>query len=217
MKNIIFFRLSASSLVASSITTLIVHLVHIEAGTPEERVLLFQNGLYIARNWLTIVHCVLVITSMIGLGMFKLEEAKGWIIAGLIFYFIFSFTEICRMYTANVLINGLREQYYFSQDEEFKSHVRVLLEVVWPLVGEEMFLLFMPAFALGNICYAIAFSSVKIVGVSLLIWGVMNVAVFINAFVENAMVDQFISVLSYTFQPAVRFVLGIWMFRMMRK
>ena len=84
-----FLRMSALMLMATAFTTLVAHLVNLPTNSLEEQILLFQNWKYLLRNGVIILHCVLVIVSMLGLALMEFRKSPGWIALGFLCFLIF--------------------------------------------------------------------------------------------------------------------------------
>ncbi len=66
-----FLRFASICALATALTTLAIHLLPelwADADTFEEQLQLQHNSIYVLHSWIIIVHCLLVIVSMFGLG-----------------------------------------------------------------------------------------------------------------------------------------------------
>lgn len=206
----IFLKFAAWSLVFTTLTTLVAHLVNFPAPDFESQILLAQNWGYILRNNVIILHCVLVIVSMLGLAFMGNANSRGWLILGLLCFLVFGFAEIGRMTFANVIVNGLREKYQIASDPSIQQDIRFVLESVWPLIGMFLFRIFILAFSLGCIFYGVAFWSQDRTGKIFMVWGLVNLFAFANEFVGIGWLSTFIGYFSIIFQPLARLWIGIW-------
>ncbi len=209
----LFLRFSGWALILTAVTTLVAHLVDFPTSSYDEKIQLFQNWGYILRNDAIILHCVLVIVSMYGFGLLEFENSPGWIGIGFFCFVVFGLAEIVRMTTANVVVNGLREQYYLSDDTVVRESIAFILDSVWPLVGEELFLIFILAFSLGCLFYGVAFRERHWIGWVLIVWGAVNLFAFANSFWRIRSLDAVIEIFSICYQPTARLVMGIWFLR----
>ena len=72
-------------------------------------------------------------------------------------------------------------------------------------------------FALGNLCYGLSlwneegFS--KWLAILLMVWAAVGLTVLANQFLKIEAVNSIIEVFNYSFQPFVRTVIGIWLWR----
>ncbi|MCB0487645.1 MAG: hypothetical protein KDC99_04165 [Cyclobacteriaceae bacterium] len=204
----IFLRFAAWSLIVTALTTLVAHLINFSAPDFDSQILLAHNWRYILRNDIIILHCVLVIVSMLGLAL--IGSNRGWLMLGLLCFLVFGFAEIGRMTLANVIVNGLREQYQISTDQSTQQDIRFVLENVWPLVGTYLFRIFILAFSLGCIFYGVAFWSQGWAGKIFIVWGVVNLFAFANEFLGFSWLSIFIEYFSIIFQPLTRLWIGVW-------
>lgn len=211
-----FQRIAAWSLIATAFTTLIPHLVNFPVSSFEESVALYKNQGYVLRNNIVVVHCLLVVISMLGLGLMEIKRKTAWVMLGFIFFLVFGLAEIGRMGVTNVVVNGLRENYSLGANAQFNESSRFLLESVWPLVGTFLFRVFIVAFSLGSICYGIVFIDKKWIGRIFLVWGIVNLFAFANDFVQWDWLGESIGIFSFTYQPLARLTIGVWFLRTIR-
>ncbi|HNP95415.1 MAG TPA: hypothetical protein PKJ63_07290 [Cyclobacteriaceae bacterium] len=214
---IVFLQIAAWSLVITAFTTLVAHLVNFSAPDFQSQILLAQDWGYILRNDIIILHCVLVIVSMLGLTLIGSVNTRGWLALGLLCFLVFGFAEIGRMTMANVFVNGLRMQYLSSSDASTQQDIRFVLENIWPLIGAFLFRVFILAFSLGCIFYGIAFWTRGWTGRIFIVWGVINLLAFVNEFLELAWLSGFIEYFSIVFQPLARLWIGVWFLKEIRR
>lgn len=214
-----FYKAAGICALLSGLTTFAVHLLPLawsSATTFEQQVALRLNPLYLARLWVVYLHLSLVVVSMLGIALIKLRTSPGPALLGLIGYLLFAFTESARVSLSLFAVNGSwRALYATSSDEAIRSAMRTLL-LGWPGISEALFVLFMLGFAAGNLSYAVATwrseGIEKAISVALLIWAMMG-AYEIAQFSVGARLWPLPEWVSYTFQPAVRFLIGAWLVR----
>ncbi|MGE0586985.1 MAG: hypothetical protein AB7O48_00310 [Cyclobacteriaceae bacterium] len=212
-----FLRFAAWSLIVTALTTLVAHLINFPAPSFESQILLAQNWGYILRNDIIILHCVLVIVSMLGLALFGDNSNKGWLMLGLLCFLVFGFAEIGRMTIANIIVNGLRAQYQIASETSMQQDIQFVLKNVWPLVGMFLFQIFILAFSLGCIFYGVAFWTRGWTGIIFMVWGVINLLAFVNEFLGLSWLSGFIEYFSIVFQPLARLWIGVWFLKEIRR
>jgi hypothetical protein len=75
-----FLRFASVCALATALTTLAIHLLPelwADADTFEEQLQLRHNSIYMARLWVVLVHCLLVVVSMFALGLQRLTTAPA--------------------------------------------------------------------------------------------------------------------------------------------
>ena len=94
-----FLRFAAACAILTALTTVVIHWLPetwSSADTFEEQLELRNNSLYLTHRWVVLVHCVLVVISMYGLGMRRYHEMPALIGLGFLGFVTFAFTEILR-------------------------------------------------------------------------------------------------------------------------
>ncbi len=202
----------------SVVTTLGIHL-----GFPEfsssfnERLLLFENSIYLLNRWWVIVHCLLVIVSMWGFYLVQRRKAHGLSGLGFLFFAVFGITEIARQLFVLFYLNGLRTKYLNTESLELREMLKLDIEN-FDLIGNSLFGLFILAFALGNLFYGLSLLSemgwTKILGVLMVIWSLGNFTTLAIEFLPNRTLGWVIELYSYTFQPLLRGLISVWLWEM---
>lgn len=201
----------------SVITTLGIHSSLFDLGelSFEERIKLFENSKYMANRFWVIVHCLLVLISMLGFLLIQLKKSPGFTILGFIFFIVFSFTEIFRQIFVFFYLNNLRRSYFETNDVTAQEMIQINMDHAG-LIGYALFGLFIVAFALGNICYGISLvngSKIdRILSYLLLIWGFGNLTAFANEFLQSENIGVFVEYFSIIYQPVMRILVGLWLF-----
>ncbi|MEZ4967365.1 MAG: hypothetical protein R2791_19145, partial [Saprospiraceae bacterium] len=184
------------------------------------RLLLYRDPLYLALRWTVVVHCLLVLVSMYGIAVLKYRENSGLIALGALFFSVFGITEIARMLTVLGYLNPLRAQYLQTTDPALQQMIRYDLDHIG-MVLTPMFLLFILAFALGNLCYGLCLigdkGTSRWLGAGFLAWSAFTLLAFFNAFWELSWVDHIVEVNNRFYQPVFRLVIGIWLLNSARK
>lgn len=212
-----FIRFTSFCCFITVITTLGIHLFFPDppAGF-EERVQLFRNKTYLLNRWWVIAHCLLVIISMWGFALLRIRKSPGFTGLGFLFFCVFSITEITRQMFVLFYTNGLREQYVLASDPALQEAIKTSLTNAG-LLTAPLFGVFILMFGLGNLCYGFSLYKEKgfskLLSILLIIWGIGSLTALGNNFWNAAVVDQIIEKYNYTFQPCMRALLGIWLWR----
>ncbi len=222
--NVSFIKAAAVCAILSGLTTFAVHLVPLAwagATTFDQLVALRLNPLYLARLWMVYLHLFFVVTSMVGIALIKSRASAGLVVVALIGYVLFAFTESTRISLALFAVNASwRAAYATSSDEAIRSAMRTLL-LGWPGINDALFVLFVLGFSTGNLFYSIAtWKSVgleKIVSIALLIWAAVGFYGIAGGYAGASWLWRLPEWLDYTFQPAVRFLIGLWLWRISGK
>lgn len=216
MQDKTFLRVAGICALITAITTIGVHYISFPNVTFEERLLLSENNLYIAHRWMIILHCICVVTSMLGLLLIRWTESRGFMVLGFVFYCVFSVTEITRMVAVLKYLLPLRQQYIGATNENVRFVLQQSIEQ-FNLVGNTLFTIFAIAFMLGNLCYGIVFSksntSDRWIGYAFLYWAATSMLGLSNEFFQMDLVGTIIEWNAKLFQPVFRGILGVWLWR----
>lgn len=211
-----FLVLAIVCCLLSVITTVGIHSSLFDLGelSFEERLRLFENPTYITKGFWVIVHCLFVFIAMLGFLLIQFRKSIGFMIAGFVFFAVFSFTEIFRQMFVFFYLNNLRRSYLETSDVIAQEIIKINIDHAG-LMGYALFGLFIVAFALGNICYGISlFNNQKIdriLGYLLLILGIGNLIAFGNEFWQSESITSIIEYFSLIYQPVMRLLIGLWM------
>jgi hypothetical protein len=212
-----FLRFASICCFITVITTLGIHIYFPDPPQDfEQRILLFQNKTYLLNRWWVIFHCLLVIISMWGIAIVKMKESPGFTGLGFLFFAVFGIAEITRQMFVLFYLNGLREQYFLATDPAIKEVLKNTLTNAG-LLGAPLFGVFILAFGLGNLCYGLSLYNEKgfgkILSVLLIIWALGSFIALGNNFWQLSWVDSFIEKYNYTYQPLMRVLLAIWLWK----
>lgn len=214
MTDIAFTRLAGWAAMVTVLTTIGVHYVSFPAETFEQRLALATNGWYIAHRWMIILHCILVIASMLGIAMITFQQAKGLTILGMAGYMVFGFTEIGRMFSVLEYLNPLRLEYLAATDEAMRTMLKYSLDH-FQLTGFALFAVFAFAFTLGNACFGWILKSqtgvAKWIGFGFLYWSGMGVLGMMNEGLHWKAIESWNEFHAKGFQPVFRGIIGWWM------
>lgn len=213
-----FFRFAACCALASALTTFGVHLLPLlhPANTFEEQLLLSQNPIYKLRLWLVLIHILFVLTSMWGVAAAKYKTSAGWVGLGLGGYWIFGLAELFRVSFALNAITPWRARLLNEPNPEVREILKENL-LSWPQINDALFFLLIFGFLLGNVCYAVA--TVRSSGLEkwisnlLFVWTALGLITLFNEFLNQTWLNFVPEFVSYTFQPLVRVLIGIWLWK----
>ncbi len=211
-----FIRGAAVCAFLSALTTLGVHLLPLlhPAQTFEQQLLMVKNPVYIFRLWVVLIHILLVLASMWGVAAARYRTAAGLLGIGLGGYWIFGLAELFRVSLTLNAVNGWRSRYLNETDPTVQEFLRQNL-LSWPQVNDALFFLLILGFLIGNLFYAFALRKgvglEKWVSILLFIWAGMSSATLLEEFLGQTWLNFFPAFLSYTFQPFVRIMIGIWL------
>jgi hypothetical protein len=212
-----FLRFAALCSFASAITTLGVHLLPPllpPARTLEEAARLHDNPIHVARLWIVALHVLIVFIAAWAAALLLAPRALGWAGLGLFGYAVFTIAELTRTCLSLFALNRWRAAYLAPDAAEAtRAALRTLLEG-WPGVNLSLFSVFWIGFLIGNLFFGI--SAVggrgleRAVGVVLLVWAGIGIAGPLAASLRTPGPPDW---LSFTFQPAARALLGVWLWK----
>jgi hypothetical protein len=208
-----FLKFGAGCACLSALTTLGVHWLFDVPTKFDEQVLLYENTRYLFRCVWVIVHCLLVMLSMIAFSVAYREqrEIHGWLLSGLIGFLVFGIAEVLRMTLTLTYLNALREKYVHAADVALQALLKVQIES-WSGINTSLFLIFIVAFSLGNLFYGVALWRTtgfeKTLSSLLLMWGILNLTGFANRFMGAEWISSLTEFSAVTFQPAMRLAIA---------
>jgi hypothetical protein len=213
-----FVKLASICAFGTVLTTLVVHWVPRlweEANSFDAQVKLQHNPIYMARLWIVLLHCVLVVISMAAIPGLLAGKSRLIALFGFGSYIMFAFVETLRTSLSIFAVNrAWRAGYEVATDESKRTAFRNAIES-FSGINDALFFLFDLAFLLGLICYGLALlndnGSDQRIAWLFLIWGVLTFpAVLAAAVGNNSLAAPFDWVGPY-FLPLARFVVGVWL------
>ncbi|MEL7124236.1 MAG: hypothetical protein AAFO07_32675 [Bacteroidota bacterium] len=212
-----FIQIASFCCLLSVLTTIGIHsdLFNLGALNFEARLLLFENPKYLLNRFWIIVHCLLVLLSMLGVFLIGFKKKPATAILGYTFFSVFVFAEIFRQMFVLFYLNNLRKLYLETTDQTIQT---ILSEEInhASLLGYSLFGLFIVAFALGNVCYAFCIYNSnkfdKILSVLLFVWGIGNLIAFANEFIQVEVIYKVLKHFNIIYQPLMRISLAIWLY-----
>ena len=214
----LFIKIAAVCTFITVLTTLLIHSGYFDFGglTLEDNVALYKNSTYLLGRWVIIVHCILVLVSVWAIFLVQRKKSLGLVGLGLVFYALFSFTEIFRQFLELFYLNGLRERYFLSDNFEVQGHLMADIKN-FGLLAYSFYGLFILMFALGNLSYGLSMvrgsKSDKILGIALLIWGILGLISLGNEFWAIESLEKAVGTILMTIQPIIRFGIGYWLLK----
>jgi hypothetical protein len=213
-----FIKVASICAMVTALTTIAVHWLPdlwSDATTFESRVQLRHNAIYMGRLWIVLIHCVLVVISMAAIAC--LLSGRAWLIAmfGFGSFVMFAFVEILRTSLSIFAVNRTwRTGYETSSDDMRRQTFRDALDT-FAGVNDALFFVFLAAFTAGLFCYGFALllrnGIDQGVGLLFLLWGVLNLPALVGAIAGNEALDKGFDWVGRYFQPAVRLLLGLWL------
>lgn len=215
-----FLRFAAICAFLSAVTTLCVHLLPGAevAVTFEEQVALHVNTVYLARLWIVLSHILIVTCSLWGVAACRLKSSGGWLPLGFSAFLLFAWAELFRTAMALFALNaGWRARY--ADDPGVRETLRPLL-AAWPDLNAALFFLLILGFCVGNFFYGIGLLGGRgprrldlTLGIALLIWSLTGLLTLLHDYASFHRVPDLPEWWAWTFQPAVRLLIGVWLWR----
>jgi hypothetical protein len=214
------YLLSAVCAFLSVVTTVGIHSFIKGPATFEESLVMYKTGYYLFTKWWVIFHCLFVILSIYGLTHCLNERRNPFANAGFAFYTIFGILEIIRMLLVIHYLGALRDIYLNTNDEGVKAMVKVSIDS-FAGIGNALFAAFTISILLGNLFTGLAClkdaKSIRYLGAGLIAWsGVLFISI-INEYLNSDGINSFMEVFSLSFQPLIRFALGVVLIKLYLK
>jgi hypothetical protein len=197
-------------------TTIGIHSFIKGPATFEESLVMYKTGYYLFTKWWVIFHCLFVIFSIYGLTHYLNERKNHFANAGFTFYTIFGVLEIIRMLLVIHYLGTLRNSYLSTSDEEVRALIKISIDG-FAGIGNALFAAFTIAILLGNLFTGLAClnetKSIRYLGVGLIVWSAVLVVSIMNEYLNSAGINSFMEVFSLSFQPLIRFAMGVVLIR----
>jgi hypothetical protein len=210
------YLLSAVCAFLSVVTTIGIHSFIKGPATFEESLVMYKTGYYLFTKWWVIFHCLFVILSIYGLTYYLNEKKNSFANAGFTFYAIFGVLEIIRMLLVIHYLGSLRDSYLGTSDEDVKALIKISIDS-FAGIGNTLFAAFTIAILLGNMFTGLACLTdakpLRYLGVGLIVWSGVLLLSIVNEYVNNDGINSFLEVFSLSFQPFIRFALGVVLIR----
>lgn len=214
-----FVVFAAISAFLTGITTIIIHNLSYPSATFEDTVHLYENSVYLAQNWTVMIHCLLVICSMLGVAVIVSRYSLPLAILGFAFFLLFAFSEWERTLNSLWYVNGLRRQYVAATEEIIRQTLRS--EIRNTLYQSNIqFLLFTIGFTLGNFCNGLALISGektdRYLAIGLLFWSACTTCAFFTDFYTVRWMGTVIDLCNRFYQPLIRILIAVWLWQKVR-
>ena len=211
-------KFAATCALATVATTLAVHVLPwlwADVDTFEEQLALPYNTIYMARLWVVLLHCGLVVISMFGIAALKFRDAPALIGLGFLSFVVFAFSEMLRTSLVLFALNRKwRIDYSEAKDESTRASLRATIDAFGG-VNDALFFIFYLAFLLGILCYGLAFVGSRgfdgKVGWLFLLWTALSVPALIDTITRRETLSPFFEWVGPFFLPAARAIVGIWL------
>jgi hypothetical protein len=219
-----FLRFAAICAFVTVLTTLAIHRLPplwASANTFEEQLGLRDNPIYLARLWVVIVHCILVVISMYAVGALRVRRHTSLMVLGFLGFVVFAVAELLRTSLAIFAVNRRwREEYATTADAARKEALRAAIEA-FPGIGSALFFLFAIGFQLGLLCYGLALLGGqrmdRVLGGVFLLWVLLSLPGMFDTITGSESVSRYFEWVGPDFQPLARALVGIWLWRESRK
>ena len=213
-----FFRLAAASALLTVMTTLCIHLLpELWSGvtTFEQRVALRTDPIYLARLWIVIAHCVLVVISMCAVGLVAARRSPLLSGFGFLGFLVFAGAELMRTSLAIFALNRTwRAQYAVEQNESVLQMLRTVM-TAFDGVNASLFFVFSLGFTTGLACYSAALlrgePRHRRLGAVLAVWSVLSTITLVETALATAALSGYLGWVGPGFQPAARAYIGVWL------
>jgi hypothetical protein len=185
--------------------------------TFDDRVALRNDPIYMARLWIVIAHCVLVLISMAGLAAILGRRAPVLAGFGLLGYGVFATAEILRMSLAIFALNRTwRAQYALAGDPAVKAGLRTLIDG-FDGVSAALFFVFSLGFTAGLVCYAAALRRgtprERQLGLVMAAWALLSCATLFDTSAGTAIFSSALWWVGPYVQPLARAYIAWWLWK----
>ena len=215
-----FFWFAAACAFGSALTTLAVHVLPVlwgDATTFEQQVDLRFNHIYMGQRWAVLVHCLLVIVSMLGVGAALINKSTPLAVLGFLSFFTFGITEIFRTSLSIFAVNRIWRSGYATGDDDRTRQVFRDVFTVYPGINDALFFVFYTAFVIGLLCYGLALVRIagfdRLMGGLFLLWALVNLPVFIDTVTGRGAFGPYFEWVGPYFQPLARICIGVWLWK----
>jgi hypothetical protein len=213
-----FIRVAGICALLTALTTLAVHwLPRLWGDTSlfEAQLRLRHSTIYMARLWVVLIHCVLVVISMAVIPQLVTARRRIVAIFGFGSYVMFAFVEMLRTSLGIFAVNRTwRAGYELATDEMKRTAFRNSLES-FSGINDALFFLFYLAFLVGLFCYAFALLPSKGIDHGMawlfMLWGFLSLPGLIGAIAGHESLAAPFEWVGLYFLPLARLLIGIWL------
>lgn len=206
-------------------TALLLFLPNPEAPDQEARAALFQNGLYMGKQWILFFHPQFNILASIGLGYLLFKKYPLQVIFGLFFLCTWAYTEMSQQALNIDALNQLWRPGYLEAGDDMSRHMYNTLLQTAEGISDSKYFLVIYGFGLGSSLFGLALMREtgfgRWIGWSLIFIGILSLASFLRYYLGLQLLDKPVN-LAYRYiysylQPLVRIAIGMWILLEVKK
>jgi len=214
-----FLRIAAVSAFISAVTTFLLWLLpqlYSPPQTFEERILLFRNEIYMARQWVNFWHIPVALTAYFGLAVVLFRRETGKVVFGMVWFVIWGIIEMTGVAIILFSVNyGWRSQYAGASPAQ-KQVLQTHLEGFYS-VWDSMFFVLLVAFLFGTLFFGWATWSSQGMEkrLSYLFWLAvpLTMLILLGGYAGQSWADAMTAAIYPVLQPVSRFVLGVFLWK----
>jgi hypothetical protein len=215
-----FLRLGAVAAALTFPTTLAIHLLPqlwADSLSFEARLDLRTNAVYMARLFVVLLHCLLVVISMAAARSLAPSGAAAAAGLGFLAFLGFAYTETLRTSLALFALNrSWRAAYAAAADTAARERARALIEG-FSGINDALFFVFIACFLLGTLCYGVAFRRAggltSVIGWLFLAWTALSAPGLIDAATGAETLSGYFDWVGPYFQAPARGLIAVWLWR----
>jgi hypothetical protein len=213
-----FYRATAVCSVISSATTLLLIFLPKFYGpvtSLEVRIEVVEHPLYQLRAWAYLLHPFMVMAAALGVAAALRRTAAGLVVPGLLGFLLWGFTEAAQQTLTLTAFHRWAADYR-TADMALRETLRTKI-AVYDALWDSMFLLVLLGFLAGNVLYGIATLHER--GLTRTISWLYFAAAFLTLTIlsgelRGPTLPDIVSAWLYPLlQPAARFLIGVWLWR----
>ncbi|MGP1282083.1 MAG: hypothetical protein ACTS1X_03815, partial [Parasphingopyxis sp.] len=216
-----FLRLAGASAFLTAITTFFLWYLARQvpgAETFDDAARLHANGPFMARQWVNLFHIPLALLGYIGITRAVSPHARGWALAGLVFFVIWGVVEMAGVAINIFAVNGTLRPAYLAAEPDSAAILAAnitTLTAVW----NALFFVILIGFLFGTVLQGIALLAdagrfQQIIAWLMLAAVPLTLVIILSGYFGMTDLDPLISAVYPILQPISRAALGIWLWRM---
>jgi hypothetical protein len=213
-----FFRVAALASLLSALTTLLlIFLPNLFEPAPdfEARMARIQEGAYVLRSWVYLLHPFLVFTAALGVALAVGKQAPVFAIAGMAGFTLWAFNEAGQQTLTLFAFDRWRVA-WTGANETLREAIRVnalMYDGIW----DAMYMLLLIGFAIGNACLGLALIAggrlARAAGGFMLAACVLTVLLFLGQIGVTLLPQPVLDWAYPAIQPLGRLLIGVWLWR----
>lgn len=213
-----FYRATAICSFISVITTLCLIFLPKIYGSPasfDDRMALVQNPFWQLRAWAYLVHPFITLTAALGVAVALRRVAAGLMVPGFLGFMLWGFTEAGQQCLTFALFRRWATQYAAADAITRDTlHANIMF---YGALWDAMYLLLLIAFLVGNVLYGIAtlhgHGLTRIIGWFYFAAAFLTLTILSGELRGPTLPDMISAWLYPLLQPAARFLIGVWLWR----